>query len=111
MTKAAYLGCFAHQLDRQGRVMLPAQWRGAGEAFSFHLVKTPAPHIVATAAADAAEPDSAGRITISDEIRRAAGIEQETVLVGMLDTFELWSPSVYSAQTERPVKEESLRLV
>lgn len=100
MTKTDYLGCFAHRLDGRGRVQLPAQWRGAGEAFSFHLVKTPAPHIVATAAADAAEPDSAGRITIPDELRQAAGIEGDAVLVGLLDRFALWSPSLHQATAQ-----------
>lgn len=100
MTKTDYLGCFAHQVDRRGRVMLPAHWRGAGEAFSLHLVTTPAPHIVAALDTQGAGPDSAGRITIPDELRQAAGIEGDAVLVGLLDRFALWSPSLHQATAQ-----------
>jgi DNA-binding transcriptional regulator/RsmH inhibitor MraZ len=108
MTKAAYLGCFAHQLDQHGRVMLPAQWRG-GETFTLQLVETPAPHIVASVTVGAAGLDPAGWIAIPEELSRAAGIEQEAVLVGLLESFELWSPSVYLAQAARSGKEEIFR--
>jgi len=36
--------------------------------------------------------DKAGRITLPDEIARAAGITDKAVLVGLLDRFEIWSP-------------------
>jgi MraZ protein len=39
--------------------------------------------------------DSAGRITIPDEMAEAADIKNEAVLVGMLDRFEIWSPKRY----------------
>ena len=100
MTKAAYLGCFAHQVDRRGRVQLPAHWRGAGEAFSLHLVETPAPHLVASHDAQGAEPDPAGRVTIPADLRHAAGIEGDAVLVGLLDRFALWSPSLHQATAQ-----------
>lgn len=100
MTKAAYLGCFAHQVDRRGRVQLPAHWRGAGEAFSLHLVETPVPHLVASRDAQGAGPDPAGRITIPDGLRQAAGIEGDAVLVGLLDRFALWSPSLHQATAQ-----------
>lgn len=111
MTRDAFSGTFEHRVDDRGRVQLPAHWRGASEAFRLHLVETPAPHLLAAHDAQGIEPDPAGRITIPPALRQAAGIEQETVLAGMLVSFTLWSPSVYSAQTKRPVKEESLRLI
>ena len=40
--------------------------------------------------------DKAGRISLPDEMVRAAGIKDEAVLVGMLDRFEIWSPERYA---------------
>lgn len=36
--------------------------------------------------------DKVGRITLPDEMVRAAGITNKAVLVGLLDRFEIWSP-------------------
>jgi MraZ protein len=36
--------------------------------------------------------DKAGRICLPEEMARAAGIEGEAVLVGLLDRFEIWNP-------------------
>ena len=40
--------------------------------------------------------DKAGRISLPDEMVRAAGIKAEAVLVGLLDRFEIWSPERYA---------------
>ena len=40
--------------------------------------------------------DSAGRITLPDEMAKAAGITEQAVLVGLLDRFEVWSPERYA---------------
>ena|ERR1041384_3174697 len=41
--------------------------------------------------------DKGGRITVPEEMARAAGIEigEEVVLVGLLDRFEIWDPTRY----------------
>ncbi len=39
--------------------------------------------------------DKAGRICLPDEMARAAGIQDEAVLVGLLDRFEIWNPGRY----------------
>jgi MraZ protein len=39
--------------------------------------------------------DKGGRICLPEEMARAAGIKDEAVLVGLLDRFEIWSPSRY----------------
>src|SRR5271154_508401 len=39
--------------------------------------------------------DKGGRVCLPDEMARAAGIKDEAVLVGLLDRFEIWSPSRY----------------
>jgi MraZ protein len=41
------------------------------------------------------EPDKAWRICVPDEMARAAGLEGEAVLVGLLDRFEIWQPARY----------------
>ncbi len=39
--------------------------------------------------------DKAGRICLPEEAARAAGIEDEALLVGLLDRFEVWDPARY----------------
>ena len=39
--------------------------------------------------------DKSGRICLPEGMARAAGIESEAVLVGLLDRFEIWSPDRY----------------
>lgn len=39
--------------------------------------------------------DKAGRICVPEEMARAAGIDGESVLVGLLDRFEIWAPDRY----------------
>ena len=36
--------------------------------------------------------DKAGRICLPEEMAKAAGIQDEAVLVGLLDRFEIWNP-------------------
>jgi MraZ protein len=36
--------------------------------------------------------DKSGRICLPEEMAKAAGIEDEAVLVGLLDRFEIWNP-------------------
>ena len=40
--------------------------------------------------------DKTGRICLPEEMARAAGIESQAVLVGLLDRFEIWSPERYA---------------
>lgn len=44
------------------------------------------------------EIDATGRVLISPELRAAAGIERETMLLGMGNHFELWDKATYEAQ-------------
>jgi MraZ protein len=39
--------------------------------------------------------DKSGRICLPEAMARAAGIENEAVLVGLLDRFEIWNPERY----------------
>lgn len=40
--------------------------------------------------------DKAGRICVPEEMAKAAGIEEEATLVGLLDRFEIWDPARYA---------------
>ena len=44
------------------------------------------------------EMDSTGRILVSPELRQAAGISRDTMLLGMGNHFELWDKATYEAQ-------------
>ena len=44
------------------------------------------------------ELDGTGRVLVSPELRAAAGIEKETMLLGMGNHFELWDKSTYEAK-------------
>jgi MraZ protein len=44
------------------------------------------------------EMDGTGRVLISPELRSAAGLTKEAVLLGMGNHFELWDADTYSAQ-------------
>jgi MraZ protein len=40
--------------------------------------------------------DAAGRLTVPEDMAMQADISNQAVLVGMVDRFEIWSPSRYS---------------
>jgi MraZ protein len=50
--------------------------------------------------------DGTGRILISPELRKAAGIERETLLLGMGDHFELWDAAKYQAEEAKALEGE-----
>jgi MraZ protein len=52
------------------------------------------------------EMDGTGRILISPELRAAAGISKDTVMLGMGEYFELWDKATYDAkEADAMVKE------
>jgi len=44
------------------------------------------------------EMDATGRVLVSPELRAAAGLTKESVLLGMGSYFELWDKATYDAQ-------------
>ena len=42
--------------------------------------------------------DSTGRVLVSPELREAAGIQRDTLLLGMGHHFELWDKATYETQ-------------
>ena len=52
------------------------------------------------------EMDSTGRLLVSPELRKAAGISKDSVLLGMGSYFELWDAATYAAQEAEQMKGE-----
>ncbi len=52
------------------------------------------------------ELDSTGRVLVSPELRVAAGIIKESVLLGMGNYFELWDQATYDAQEAQAMQGE-----
>ena len=50
--------------------------------------------------------DATGRVLVSPELRQAAGISKDTVLLGMGSYFELWDAATYAAQEAEQMKGE-----
>ena len=48
--------------------------------------------------------DATGRVLVSPELRAAAGITKETILLGMGGHFELWDSVTYAAQEAEQMK-------
>ena len=52
------------------------------------------------------ELDATGRVLVSPELRTAAGITKEAVLLGMGNHFELWDQVTYDTQEEHAMRGE-----
>ena len=50
--------------------------------------------------------DATGRVLVSPELRAAAGITRETMLLGMGEHFELWDKARYEAQEAEALQGE-----
>ena len=48
--------------------------------------------------------DATGRVLVSPELRGAAGIAKDTILLGMGGHFELWDAGSYAAQEAEQMK-------
>ena len=52
------------------------------------------------------EMDSTGRVLVSPELRAAAGIVRDTMLLGMGNHFELWDKATYDEQEAKAMQGE-----
>jgi len=52
------------------------------------------------------ELDGTGRVLVSPELRAAAGIEKEVMLLGMGNHFELWDRATYEAKAAEALRGE-----
>jgi MraZ protein len=50
------------------------------------------------------ELDSAGRILVSPELRAAAGLDKEVMLMGMGSHFEIWNPATQAAKEQQAIE-------
>lgn len=56
--------------------------------------------------------DAQNRVAVRDDLRRAAGLDKNAVLVGVGDHFQLWNPEARQSQpSEMPTVEQVLREV
>jgi MraZ protein len=123
MTPVFFVGTFEHTLDDKGRIVLPARFRshfadGAyltsarGHVVLRTLVEFGgmAEHTTEKARAGEADPavktalgsrtefvypDAQGRVTLSARLQRDAGLEREVVLIGALDTIQIYAASIW----------------
>lgn len=122
----AVIGQYQHNIDAKGRLFIPAKYREElGETFYVTIgldgclsVYSDAKWAELTAKFDAlplskarsmralfanaakCEPDSQGRIVIPQKLRKYAGLEKETVIIGVHDRAEIWSAAAWNAQEE-----------
>ena len=50
--------------------------------------------------------DATGRVLVSPELRQAAGISKDAILLGMGNHFELWDKATYDAQEAQAMQGE-----
>ena len=122
-----FQGASSLSLDAKGRLSMPTRHRDALGAASTHLTITKHPHgclmvfprvewekfreRIASLPMDAqwwrriflgnamdVEMDATGRLLVSPELRAAAGISRDAVLLGMGSYLELWDAASYNAK-------------
>lgn len=122
-----FQGASSLSLDAKGRLSMPTRHRDALSASAGQLTITKHPHgclmvfpreewekfraRIAALPMDAqwwrriflgnamdVEMDATGRVLVSPELRAAAGISRDAVLLGMGSYLELWDASTYAAK-------------
>lgn len=121
-----FLGEYQHTLDAKGRVSLPRKFRdetGTHVVVSKGLEKclyvypaqgyreflgnllsasdfdrnSRAVRRFFTAGATEVDIDSAGRVSVSPELRKFAGLSREVVIAGVADHIEIWDAAAWAA--------------
>lgn len=127
-----FLGTYTPKLDDKGRLTLPAKFReelagglmvtkGQDHSLAVYpkeefvriarkAAQLPRSNAAArafirnlTASADEQRPDGQGRITITPDHRKYAGLTKECVVIGAMDFLEIWDAEAwahYQADTE-----------
>ena len=126
-----FLGSYLHQLDEKGRLALPASFRRAAGEDGFVLIHCYESSLflypakawvdveerlgellrrqpesrgsVLSLTANAVEvmPDKQGRILIPDRLQKAANLESEALIVGVLEKIEIWNPALFEGATKK----------
>lgn len=106
--------------DRSGqflKVMPPEQFRAVAEKLKTDPKITPKDRTVFLrlfySGAQQVISDKQGRMIVPEELGKAVGLKGEVVLVGALETFELWNPTAWAAtkQTEESTFERVADLI
>ncbi len=102
-----------HEAGTCLRVFPPGPWakfRAEIEAMT-DVVKKPALKRLIGSMSTSMKLDTAGRLTIPEEMTMEAAITNQAVLVGMVDRFEIWSPERYAEAKAQdvPVWKEALQ--
>jgi MraZ protein len=120
-----FLGQYSHTIDDKGRLTIPAKFRDELESgvvitrgldgclwaysrtewdeLSEKLRKLPSTNqavrnyvrFVSSNAFDSI-PDRQGRVLLPPELRDFAGIQNETVIIGVMNKLEIWNPEKWS---------------
>jgi len=119
-----FLGTYTPKLDDKGRLTLPAKFRDAlagglmvAKSRDRSLAVYPRAEFeqrartaveaaktnperraelrVFAAGADEQHPDGQGRITLSADLRRYAGLSKECVVIGSVDYLEIWDAQAW----------------
>lgn len=97
-------------------VLPPREWNGLVEklrAMPFYDPKAQALRHLIGRKSDRVTIDRGGRICLPESMARAAGIENEAVLVGLVDRFEIWNPARYEASSavDEQLMSEAFQLI
>ena len=57
--------------------------------------------------------DKAGRICLPDRLAAAAGLDEEALLIGMFDRFQIWDPERYEAASalDEEIYDDAIQLL
>lgn len=134
-----FLGEFEHTIDDKGRLTIPAKFRPEleggvvvtrgldgclwaysrveWEKLAEKIAQMPTTNQAARnfarfmfSSAFDSVPDRQGRVIISQNLRDYAGIENETVVIGVMNRVEIWNPEKWS-QVVNTVEEDPEAIV
>ncbi|MBN1218766.1 MAG: division/cell wall cluster transcriptional repressor MraZ [Anaerolineae bacterium] len=120
-----FLGEYEHTIDDKGRLTIPAKFRdeleggvvitrgldgclwafsrSEWEVMSEKIRQLPTTNPVARnfarfmfSSASDSVPDRQGRVLLPQNLRTYAGIESETVVIGVMNRVEIWNPAKWS---------------
>ncbi|MFM1945581.1 MAG: hypothetical protein RI897_4563 [Verrucomicrobiota bacterium] len=97
-------------------VLPPAEWAvlvGKLKSMPFYDPKAQALRHLIGRKSDRVVLDRAGRICLPETMAKAAGIDAEAVLVGLVDRFEIWNPARYEASStvDEQLMSEAFQLI
>ena len=123
LTRTVFVGTFRHAVDEKNRVAIPAKWRAAKGSQEFYVLPDPKNCLVVLPAsamekmleraddisigeygrrdvlrviasrAHGTPCDKQGRVALTSDLLKHAGIDKDAVLIGALNKFEIWSPA------------------